>query len=588
MDTLRRTCFVLPVVGLSIAVACTEVRVVAVEISVMALEPTTASILIGDSVQLEARLLDGAGNLLSGHLIHWSSSDPDRVPVDETGLVRGLAAAEATITAAAAGQSAEAEVVVQWPAPGLTAVEPSSAQRLEAVDLVLTGTHFEDGVTTVDLGPGIDIEALEITGPGSMAVQVIITAVAPLGTRDVVVRTPPPGGGTATLRGGFTVLAEHPSPTLTVLSPAEGQREETLAVALTGGGFVQDLTTVSFGPDIIVVSTSVANPGALTATIAIGASAALGARDVSVANPAPGGGTATLAGGFTVRAANPVPTVAAVSPGSGQRQETLAVTVTGSGFLTGATAVTFGEGVRVDDVTVESPTALTATVTIAADTELGARHVTVTNPPPGGGTSRLEAGFTVEPENPSPAVTGVEPNAGQRRDRLDVVLTGSGFVPGLTAPSFGPDVVVHEVQVQSATSLTAEISIGSGATLGARAVWASNPPPGGGTGSLPDGFTVLEENPPPTATAALPDAGSRGMTLTVTLVGSGFVQGLTSVSFGEGITVNSVNVVFWTSLNASITIAASAETGPRDVTVTNAPPGGGTFIMHDGFTVLPF
>jgi hypothetical protein len=588
MDTLRRTCFVFPVVGLSIAVACTEVRVVAVEISVMALEPPSASILIGDSVRLEARLLDGAGNLLSGHPIHWSSSDPDRVPVDETGLVRGLAAAEATITATASGQSAGSEVVVQWPAPGLTAVEPSRAQRLEVVDLVLTGAHFEDGVTTVDLGPGIDIDTVETNGPGSMAVRVIITAGAQLGLRDITVRNPPPGGGAATLRGGFTVLAEHPSPTLTTLSPAEGQREETLAVTLTGGGFVQDLTTVSFGPDIVVVSTGVASPGALTATIAIGESAALGARDVSVTNPTPGGGTATLAGGFTVKAANPVPAVTAVSPQGGQRQETVEVTVTGSGFLTGATGVSFGDGVRVDAISVESPTALTATLTIAADAELGARDVTVTTPPPGGGTARLADGFTVHPENPSPTVTGVDPNAGQRRDRLDVTLTGSGFVEGLTTPGFGPDITIHEVRVDDGTSLTANISIGSGATLGARAVTVTNPAPGGGTGTLPNGFTVLEENPAPTATAAIPETGARGMTLTVTLVGSGFVQGLTSVSFGEGITVNSVNVVFWTSLNATITIAPNAEAGPRDVAVTNAPPGGGTFIMHDGFTVLPF
>jgi hypothetical protein len=588
MDTFRRTCVVLPVVGLSIAVACTEVRVVAVEISVMALEPPSASILIGDSVQFEARLLDGAGNLLSGHPIHWSSSDPDRVPVNGTGLVRGLAAGEATITATAAGRSAESEVVVQWPAPGLTAVDPSSVQRLETVDLVLTGAHFEDGVTTVDLGPGIAIDAVEVNGPGAMAVRVTITAGAQLGPRDITVRNPPPGGGTATLGGGFTVLAEHPSPTLTALSPAEGQREETLAVAFSGSGFVQDLTTVSFGPDIVVVSTDVASPGALTATIAIGASAALGGRDVSVTNPAPGGGTATLAGGFTVKAANPVPAVTAVNPEGGQRQETLEVLVTGSGFLTGATEVSFGEGVRVDDITIESSTALTATLSIAANAELGARDVTVTNPPPGGGTARLADGFTVLEENPAPTVSGADPSAGQRRDRLDVTLTGTGFVEGLTTPGFGPDITIHEVRVDDDTSLTANISIGSAATLGARAVTVINPAPGGGTGTLPDGFTVLEENPAPTATAVIPDAGAQGTTLTVTLVGSGFVQGLTSVSFGAGITVNSVTVVFWTSLNASITIAADAEVGPRDVAVTNAPPGGGTFIMHDGFMVLPF
>lgn len=576
----------LAVVGLCAALSCTDVRVVAVELAVVALEPDAASILLGDSLRFEARLLDRAGNALGGYPVAWSSSDPAVAPVDETGEVKGLAAGHASITATSEGRSATAEVSIEWPAPVLTAVAPSSAQRLQTVDLVLTGAEFQPGATMVDLGPGVRVDSVAVTAPESMAVRATITGEAALGTRPISVTTPAPGGGTATLPEGFTIAPEHPAPALTAADPSDGQRGSTLEVTLTGSGFLPGLTEVRFGPGITVSSLDVTSESAMLATVAIAASAALGPRDVTVTNPGPGGGAATLAAGFTVLPANPVPSVEAVTPGQGQRQTTLDVTLSGSGFLAEGTTVGFGPGVQVDDVAVETPTTLTARLTIGAGAQLGPRNVTVTNPAPGGGSAVLADGFTVLPENPAPELTGVDPAEGQRRDRLDVTLSGSGFVPGVTSVDFGQGVVVHGVQVHDAGTLDADVSIEAGTMLGARAVTVTNAAPGGGTATLPDGFTVLEENPAPTLTAVLPGIGVRGVTRTVTLVGTGFVSGLTSVSFGEGITVDAVNVVFWTSLTATITISPDAALGLRDVAVTNAPPGGGTFVMHDGFTVV--
>lgn len=574
-----------PVLALCLAAACSDVRVVAVEIAVIELTPPTASIMVGESVQIEARVLDGSGNTLSGHEIEWSSSDPGAAPVDEAGLVRGVEAGYATITAASAGWQASADVAVNRPSPELTAITPANGQRLETLDLVLTGSNFEDEVTSVDLGDGITIDAITVSTPESITVRVTIGANAELGARQASVTNPPPGGGTAILADGFTVRAEHPSPAVTAVSPASGQREETLDIVLGGTGFLDGVTTVSFGPGIAVDDIEVASPSSLSATIRIAAAAALGARDVSVSNPAPGGGTASLAGGFTVEAANPLPTVTGVSPAAGQRQATLDVALTGSGFMDGATAVTFGPGVSVNDITVHGATTLTVAIVIAADAELGARDVTVTNPGPGGGHTSLAGAFTVLPENPTPTIDSASPSAVQRRDARDVTLTGSGFLADVTSVTFGPDIAVDDVQVIGPTSLIASIRISAGAALGSRDIAVTNPAPGGGTGTLEDGFTVLEENPAPSATAVLPEIGLRGATMNVTLVGSGFVQGLTSVSFGPDITVNSLTVHLWTSLSVNITIGADAALGRRDVSVTNAPPGGGTFIMHDAFTV---
>ena len=53
------------------------------------------------------------------------------------------------------------------------------------------------------------------------------------------------------------------------------------------------------------------------------------------------------------------------------------------------------------------------------------------------------------------------------------------------------------------------------------------------------------------------------------MTGSGFRDGLT-VSFGDGITVDSVALAGSTEFSADITIAADAVLGPRDITVTNS------------------
>jgi len=73
--------------------------------------------------------------------------------------------------------------------------------------------------------------------------------------------------------------------------------------------------------------------------------------------------------------------------------------------------------------------------------------------------------------------------------------------------------------------------------------------------------------------------------LDVTVTGSGFYTGATTANFGAGVTVNAVNVLNATSVRASITIAATATTGARDVTVTNAAPGGGEAKLTGAFTV---
>ncbi len=83
--------------------------------------------------------------------------------------------------------------------------------------------------------------------------------------------------------------------------------------------------------------------------------------------------------------------------------------------------------------------------------------------------------------------------------------------------------------------------------------------------------------PKPTVTAVSPASGTQNATsLSLTLTGTNFRSGAAVTFSGTGITVNSVTVSSCTSLTANVSIALTATTGLRDVTVKNADLTAGT------------
>jgi hypothetical protein len=93
------------------------------------------------------------------------------------------------------------------------------------------------------------------------------------------------------------------------------------------------------------------------------------------------------------------PLVFSVSPSAGRAGETLNVVISG-GYLKGATGVAFGNGITVNSFNVDSPYRITANISIAAGTPVGALNVEVRTP---GGVILWYSGFTVEEATPVPA-----------------------------------------------------------------------------------------------------------------------------------------------------------------------------------------
>jgi uncharacterized protein YjdB len=87
--------------------------------------PATANVAVGSTVQLTAVARDAAGNTLSGRTVTWSTSNASFATVNGSGLVTGVAAGAATITATSEGVAGSSVVTVTASSGGTCPQLPS-------------------------------------------------------------------------------------------------------------------------------------------------------------------------------------------------------------------------------------------------------------------------------------------------------------------------------------------------------------------------------------------------------------------------------------------------------------------------------
>jgi uncharacterized protein YjdB len=105
--------------------------------------PSAPSVQVGATVQLVATLKDSDGNMLSGRTVTWSSSNPAVASVSAAGLVSGVAAGAAAVTATSEGKSAQVAVTVTAPPPAAVAsitISPSAPSLQTGATIQLTAT----------------------------------------------------------------------------------------------------------------------------------------------------------------------------------------------------------------------------------------------------------------------------------------------------------------------------------------------------------------------------------------------------------------------------------------------------------------
>jgi hypothetical protein len=107
--------------------------------------PNPASVQVGYTVQLTAALEDADGNTLSGRTVTWTSGATGTATVNGSGVVSGVAAGSATITATSEGKSGSATVTVTEPTPDEPIPPGTSAVVFTAFDKVRGSTWLYTG-----------------------------------------------------------------------------------------------------------------------------------------------------------------------------------------------------------------------------------------------------------------------------------------------------------------------------------------------------------------------------------------------------------------------------------------------------------
>ncbi len=444
----------------------------------------------------------------------------------------------------------------QPPAPTLTAINPSSGFQGTSVPVTLTGTNFIPGATTLTVsGSGVIGTSVNVVSGTSLTANFIVDPSAALGTRSITVSTV---SGTS---GSVTFTVNPGAPSLSSINPTSGNRGTSVAVTLTGTNFVAGVTTITVsGSGVTGTSVNVTSGTSLTATLVIDSTADLGGHNVTVS-------TAAGSSGPILFAVNPpAPTLTLINPASGAQGTAVPVTLGGTNFVAGATSVAIsGSGIIGSSVTVVSSTSMTALFVIDAAAPTGSRSITVTT---ASGTSNSVA-FTVNLG--APTVSSINPSSGLQGTGVPITITGTNFVVGATTLTIsGTAVTGSAVNVTSGSSLTATLIIDAAAAVGTRSVSVST---ASGTASI--SFTV---NPGvPTLASINPSSGLQGTNIQVTLTGTNFVAGATTITIsGSGVTGAAVNVTGVTSLTATLVIHPAASLGSHDVTVSTASGTSGT------------
>ncbi|HYD54714.1 MAG TPA: Ig-like domain-containing protein [Gemmatimonadaceae bacterium] len=238
---------------------------------------------VGASATLTATPRDQAGTALTGRSVVWASSNPSVAAVTPTGIVTGLAAGAASVSATVDGRSASVQVTVA-PAVGRVAVTAPSATVDQGQSMTLTAQVFDTGNGVI---PGAAVtwassnEAVATVSPAGVVTArtpgtVVITATSEniSGTVSLLVR--PIAGGTLAV---------------SAIAPATLAAGSTATITGTGFSAVPGENTVTIGGVVVPVTTASATQ--LTVSLA-GDLPCTTLRDVDVTVSSPFG-TATRA-----------------------------------------------------------------------------------------------------------------------------------------------------------------------------------------------------------------------------------------------------------------------------------------------------
>jgi len=177
-----------------------------VPVATVAVNPSTASVIVGATQQLTATTKDINDNTLSGRVVTWSSSDPTRAIVSSTGLVTAVAVGPAVITATSEGKTGTSSITV-IPVPVASVTVSLTPNSITAVGTSQAAAVTLDANGAVLAGRAISWSSSN-TAVATVSAQGVVTAVAE-GTANII--------AISEGKTGSAVLAVTSAPVATVI-----------------------------------------------------------------------------------------------------------------------------------------------------------------------------------------------------------------------------------------------------------------------------------------------------------------------------------------------------------------------------------
>ncbi len=189
--------------------------------------PASSDILVGETVQLTATPRSASGGTLAGRTVTWSSSNTTVASVVSSGVVTGVAAGQATITATSEGRSSTATVNVSERPVAAVEIDPAGPIDLFTTQSLQLAATTRDDQNNVLTGRTVTWST-DAAGVADVDSSGVVTAAGP-GTAEISAEA-------EGVTGSVSVIVTDPGPVfISQVSPdplVEGQ-----AATLTGTGF---------------------------------------------------------------------------------------------------------------------------------------------------------------------------------------------------------------------------------------------------------------------------------------------------------------------------------------------------------------
>ncbi len=451
------------------------VTVIPGTVATVAVSPSTASLVVGQTVQLVATPQDTSGNPLDGRVVTWSSTNPAVATVNASGLVSGVAAGAATVIVACEGQTTPVAITVTVVPVASVAVSPASANLTVGQTTQLTATPKDasgnplTGRTVTWSTSNAAVAAVSgsglVTGGAAGTATITASSEGQNGTAAITVTVVPVASVTVSPAAATVLVGQTVQLTATPKdangSPLTGRvvtwASSAPAVAtVSASGLV---TSVAAG-SATLTATSEGKNGTATITVTV-----VPVASVSVSPAAPSlqvGGTVQLIATAKDSAGNVltgrVVTWASSAPGI--------ATISASGVVTGVAAGT-------------------ATLTATSEGKNGTATVTVTIVP--------VASVSVSPAAPSIRIGGTVQLSATTKDSAGNVLTGRVVTWASSAPAvatISASGLVTGVAAGSATLTATSEGKNGTATVAVTVVPVSTVAVSPASSSLPVGQTV--------------------------------------------------------------------------------------------------